>query len=50
MKKLKNKPTLKHEVSPTDWDMPKTEDIDFDTPFIWLDDAVFKYEQNKLRK
>ncbi len=37
-------------VKPTIWDTLKTEGIDFDSDFIWLDDYVMNAEQQVLDK
>jgi hypothetical protein len=37
-------------IKPTAWDTWKTEAIDFSGDFFWLDDFVFDYEQEVLRK
>jgi hypothetical protein len=33
---------LLRKIKPTNWDMAKTEAIDFSQPFIWFDDQVFE--------
>ena len=35
---------------PTDWDVLKTEAIDFSRPFVWLDDAPFQSEMAVLAR
>ena len=37
-------------IKQTDWMTLKTEAIDFDSDFIWLDDCPFESEKNVLRK
>lgn len=36
-------------IKPTNWDMLKTEGIDFSTDFYWLDDYPFQAELNYLK-
>ncbi len=43
MEKLKN-------VKPTTWDTLKTEGIDFDSDFIWVDDYVMNAEKSVLKE
>ena len=44
-----NVATLINQIQPTDWTTTKTEAIDFDAPFLWLDDSPLVYEINQLR-
>ena len=37
-------------VKPTKWDTLKTEGIDFESDFFWLDDYVFEAEKKVLKK
>jgi hypothetical protein len=37
-------------MKPLKWNTLKTEAIDFDTPFIWIDDAPLEYEIEILKK
>ncbi|XOV67990.1 MAG: hypothetical protein ACFHU9_02230 [Fluviicola sp.] len=37
-------------VKPTEWDALKTEAIDFDSTFFWLEDYPFEAEISELRK
>lgn len=37
-------------VKPTSWTTAKTEAIDFDSDFYWLDDYIFNFEKNVLEK
>ncbi len=37
-------------ILPTDWDDSKTEGLDWESDFLWLDDFVFKFEQIELEK
>lgn len=39
---------LLEKFKPTNWDLWKTEAIDFDSDFIWLDDYVFDTEKEIL--
>ena len=41
---------LEVKVKPTDWKMLKTEAIDLEQPFLWLDDAPFESERLALKK
>ena len=36
-------------ISPTSWKTAKTEAIDFNSDFYWLDDYVFEFEKNVLK-
>lgn len=36
-------------IQPTNWDLLKTEAIDFSKPFLWFDDDVFEAEKEILR-
>ncbi|MBR1939187.1 hypothetical protein IJ847_00455 [Candidatus Saccharibacteria bacterium] len=40
---------LAQKVQPTDWGSMKTEAIDFDQDFLWLDDTLFQVERMILR-
>jgi len=40
---------LKH-IQPIEWETKKTEAIDFDSPFIWIDDYLFDSEINVLKE
>lgn len=35
---------------PTNWDVAKTEAIDFSVPFVWFDDDLFEFERRELVK
>lgn len=37
-------------IKPTDWRTWKTEAINFDEPFLWLDDQIFDFELKDLKK
>lgn len=37
-------------IIPTNWDMSKTEAIDFGKPFLWFDDHIFDFEKRDLIK
>jgi len=41
---------LLKKIKPTNWDLSKTEAIDFNTPFRWFDDDVFDFEKRELIK
>ena len=41
---------LAQKVQPTDWSTLKTEAIDFDEPFVWLDDYEVSYEIERLKE
>jgi len=41
---------LLDEIIPTNWNLRKTEAIDFSQDFIWLDDYVFEDDKAVLRK
>ena len=41
---------LEQTVKATDWEMLKTEAIDFNQPFVWFDDAPFESERLVLEK
>ena len=47
-----NKQELKHfeSINPTNWGCKKTEAIDFNKPFIWLEDNPFEAEKLDLKK
>lgn len=38
------------QIKPTDWDVNKTEAIDFSTPFLWFDDDLYPGEREVLVK
>ncbi len=38
------------EIQPTDWDVLKTDAIDFSQPFCWLDDALWQSERAVLEQ
>jgi len=35
-------------IQPTNWDMAKTDAIDFSRPFLWFDDDLFDFERDDL--
>lgn len=37
-------------IKATNWDMAKTEAIDFSKPFLWFDDDLFDFERIDLEK
>ena len=37
-------------ISPTSWKTAKTEAVDFNSDFYWLDDYVFEFEKNVLER
>ena len=37
-------------IRPTNWDVSKTEPIDFSQPFLWFDDVCFEFERDMLKK
>lgn len=39
---------LLHKIKPTEWGEWKTDAIDFDKPFMWLDDDLFDQERAEL--
>lgn len=39
---------LMRKIKPTNWDMAKTESIDFSKPFLWFDDDCFDFERKVL--
>ena len=39
---------LMRKIKPTNWDMSKTDGIDFSQPFLWFDDDLFSNERTKL--
>jgi len=41
---------LERHCRPTDWDVAKTEAIDFSKPFLWFDDDLFEFERRELIK
>lgn len=41
---------LSMSVNQTDWISSKVEAIDFNTPFVWLDDNIAQYERDELKK
>jgi len=38
------------QIKPTEWDVNKTEAIDFSSPFLWFDDDLFEGEKQELTK
>lgn len=38
------------QIKPTEWDVLKTEGIDFSSPFLWFDDDLFEGEKRELIK
>lgn len=38
------------QIKPTEWDVNKTEAIDFSTPFLWFDDDLYEAEKRDLIK
>ncbi len=41
---------MAQEIQPTDWDVLKTDAIDFSQPFCWLDDDLWQSEREVLEK
>lgn len=41
---------LIQDIKPTNWDVSKTDAIDFDEPFLWLDDDCYPEEREELIK
>lgn len=41
---------LTTKIRPTDWQVSKTEAIDWNTPFLWFDDQLFDFEKADLIK
>ena len=39
-----------HQIKPTEWDVFKTDGIDFSQPFLWFDDDLFEGEKKELIK
>ena len=39
---------LIHGINPTNWDVAKTDGIDFTEPFLWFDDNCFDFEKKIL--
>ncbi|QQS26517.1 hypothetical protein IPM44_02190 [bacterium] len=39
---------LLNNIKSTNWDLAKTEAIDFSRPFIWFDDYLFNFEKEEL--
>ena len=37
-------------IKPTNWNISKTEAIDFNAPFLWFDDFIFDFEKEDLIK
>ncbi|MBI2797947.1 hypothetical protein HYX70_01435 [Candidatus Saccharibacteria bacterium] len=37
-------------IKPTNWGLAKTEAIDFNQPFLWFDDDLYKEEQQALEQ
>lgn len=40
--------SLLKDIKPTNWNMAKTEAIDFSKPFLWFDDYLFDFERADL--
>lgn len=38
------------QIKPTEWDILKTEGIDFSSPFLWFDDDLFDGEKTELER
>lgn len=38
------------QIKPTEWNMSKTDGIDFSSPFLWLDDDLYEEEKAVLIK
>lgn len=43
-----NTTELMKKIKPTNWDVAKTDAIDFNTPFLWFDDDCFDFEREIL--
>lgn len=41
---------LMRRIKPTQWDVAKTEAIDFTKPFLWFDDDCFDFEREVLKQ
>jgi hypothetical protein len=41
---------LMRKIKPTNWDVWKTDAIDFSKPFLWFDDDCFEYERKVLNQ
>ncbi len=41
---------LMEKIKPTEWDVYKTEAIDFSKPFIWCDDELLEGEREALEQ
>jgi hypothetical protein len=41
---------LMKKIKPTNWDVSKTDGIDFSKPFLWFDDDCFDFEREVLLK
>jgi len=41
---------LLKKIKPTNWNIAKTEAIDFEKPFLWFDDACLSFEKAELEK
>jgi hypothetical protein len=41
---------LMRKIKPTNWDIWKTDAIDFNKPFLWFDDDCFEHERSILKK
>ncbi len=39
---------LMRKIKPTNWDVAKTDAIDFSKPFLWFDDDCFNFERQVL--
>jgi len=42
--------TILRKIKPTNWNLSKTEAIDFNAPFLWFDDQLFDFEKEDLIK
>lgn len=52
LKMFFNSETMKliEKIKPTNWDVLKTDGIDFSQPFLWFDDDLFREEREVLIK
>ncbi len=52
LKMFFNSETIKlfEKIKPTNWDILKTDAIDFSQPFLWFDDDLFTEEKQILRQ
>jgi hypothetical protein len=37
-------------IKPTNWEISKTEAVDFNEPFLWFEDVLFDFEKENLEK